>query len=233
MLRILFGSQNSLDLDVAYVFSTLPTLQECKSFCSDKIENRNIVVIEDGRVIQSYKGTVDEMNNVLFYTFDLHKQEVAENPVKILLPRDKMLKNIRTIRGLLSELSRTSFREQIKLALRSDWITKLNVLAAIDLNLIEDFGKTTIEDGKKFLAFQLGQTMALNDDIEVYTKDCVGKLYPSMSKYLNRQQETSFDDLDVLWKEYVNYLFQLDVKSKDDIIEYQGVKYNLKTEHII
>ncbi len=57
MEKIYFGSGDSLDIDVVYIFDVMPDLQECKSFCSEKDENRSIVCINNLIVTESYKGT--------------------------------------------------------------------------------------------------------------------------------------------------------------------------------
>lgn len=230
MKRITFGSHNSLDIDVVYLFNKLPTLQECKIFCSEKEENRNIVVIEDGCVIQSYKGTIDEMNNVILDTFNLHKQELDTNPITKRLERDVYLKNIRTIRGLLSQLSRTQYREIIKAALKGTWKQKISALEKIDLTKIEDFGKTSLIEAYKFIAFQLGQTMALVKGVEVYTKDGISNLYPSLKPYLQRI-ETDLYALQKTFDEYVKYLKSLKIKElENECIEIWSTRYDLKKE---
>ena len=70
------GSKDSTDVDVIYVFDYLPTTVECKRFCDGQgNKNGNIIVIEDGIVVASYKGAPDEVNNSLFSTYSLHKQD--------------------------------------------------------------------------------------------------------------------------------------------------------------
>ena len=69
--RYIHGSENSTDLDVIYVVDELPSLQECKTFCSDKDENRNLITVENGIVTSVYKGTPDEVNNSLLRTYNL------------------------------------------------------------------------------------------------------------------------------------------------------------------
>ena len=46
MIRYIHGSEDSLDLDVFYVFDFLHDINECKRFCSeDDTENRNISIL--------------------------------------------------------------------------------------------------------------------------------------------------------------------------------------------
>lgn len=196
MRKIIFGSEDSLDIDVVYIFDEMPSLNDCKKFCSDKIENRNIVCIEEGIVSKSFKGTTDEMNNVIFNTFKLHKQELNENPIKRIVVRNKEIKTIRTIRGILSELSRTDYREIIKKTLKSYlWLDRINCLKEIDIDKIVDYEKTTRTEFFKFLAFQLGQTIGLFEGKELYTKKTVSEEYPKLKKYLYREENTDSKDL--------------------------------------
>ena len=60
----IYGSSDSTDIDIAYIVDKLPSLNECKIFCSsDKNENRNLITIDDGIISNCYKGTKDELNN--------------------------------------------------------------------------------------------------------------------------------------------------------------------------
>jgi hypothetical protein len=68
-------------------------------------------------VTKTYKGTVDEVNNMLYHTYDKHTQ-VYPNPITRTLPRDIKLKAERVLRGLLSHLSRTEHRKDVKEALK-------------------------------------------------------------------------------------------------------------------
>ena len=106
MIRYIHGSEDSLDLDVFYVFDFLPDINECKRFCSeDDIENRNIIIVKDGIVTDCFIGTVDEINNGLIDTYSLHKQDYPLI-VEKRLERDIIMKSIRAVRGILSLISR-------------------------------------------------------------------------------------------------------------------------------
>lgn len=62
----IYGSSDSTDIDIAYIVDKLPSLNECKIFCSsDKNENRNLITIDDGIISNCYKGTKDELNNAI------------------------------------------------------------------------------------------------------------------------------------------------------------------------
>lgn len=164
MLKYIHGSEDSLDLDVYYVFDELPSFDECRKFCSaDPDENRNIIVIKNGIVVDCFIGTCDEINNGLIDTYNLHNQKY---PLIITnrLQRDKEMKYIRATRGILSILSKTHYRPIIKNALNSNWSERLEALKELDLTTIDfnNLGKRMNgSDMLKVIAFQLGQSLGL------------------------------------------------------------------------
>lgn len=195
-IRYVHGSQDSTDVDVIYVFDCLPTIAECKSFCDGhRGENGNIIVVEKGIVAFAYKGSVDEVNNGLFSTYALHEQEYPL-VIERLVPRDILLKDIKVIRKLLSSLSRTNYRKDIKKALRSNWDEKLRALNKIDYNALDYSAvpKSNKNDLLKSFAFQIGQAIALHEGVELYTKEEVARYFPELEAYLQRK-ETSNENI--------------------------------------
>lgn len=191
MIRYIHGSEDSLDLDVYYVFDSMPDFSECRRFCSeDKNENRNIIVIKDGVVTECFIGTIDEINNGLIDTYSLHEQE---HPLLIerRVERDILIKSIRAIRGILSLISRTKYRPEIKASLNANWEDRLRCLRTIDFTTI-DFSELDKQyDGthiKKVIAFQIGQTLGLFDGVELYTKSSIAKQYPELRAFLYREE---------------------------------------------
>ena len=186
------GSQDSLDVDVYVVLSKpILNLQECKEFCAINPEyNVNLICIEDGVVVWCYKGTIDECNNSILATFNLHSfNKGLVCPITKRLERNINLKIDRTIRGLLTYVSRTHLRKEVKEALRSSDINlKLSVLQKIKFEEIEDYGKKgKIEDVYKFFAFQIIQTTSLIAGKEIFTKKDAYYMSENSGKYLYRQ----------------------------------------------
>lgn len=194
-----FGSEDSRDKDVVFFIDVMPaTIKERAAYSKmlvsryfgqtkdDSAINANLAVLNAGQLLQAYKGTTDELNNALYHTYDLHRQDF-DNQVKQVLPRDVNLKWIRATRMLLSVLTRTVFRKEIKLALQSDLQTRVSTLKRIDLEQLTQTEKGfTLTDIKKLMAFQLGQTLALDAGNEVYTKRGVASCYPQLIPYLQR-----------------------------------------------
>lgn len=189
MIRYIHGSADSIDLDTVYVFEEMPSFQQCQQFCrSEDIENRNIIVIRDGIVADCFKGLADEVNNAIYTTYPLHVQKY---PLLIerMVPRDVFLKDIVASRKLLSALTRTNFRTDVKAALRGSWQSRLSLLCRLDLSEVR-FAQTgeglSREHGKMF-AFQLGQAVALHRGKELYTKADVAAVFPDLRPYLYRE----------------------------------------------
>lgn len=235
IIRYIHGSEDSTDVDVIYVFDALPGIDDCKHFCDGNgNENGNIIIVKNGVVASAFKGSVDEVNNALFYTYPLHSQEfplIIQRPVE----RDIMLKDIKVVRKILSSFSRTQFRCDIKEALRSGWGKRLNTLKNLDYNSIDfsSIPKTSKDDLLKTLAFQIGQAIALHEGIELYTKRSIADYFPELRDYLYRVVSSS----DVIIKfihRYVSLLEELPVKTIDkNIIRVSGTPeglYNLDTE---
>lgn len=236
MIRYVHGSEDSLDVDVYYVFDKMPSFKECQAFCSNKEENRNIIVVENGVVVDCFKGTVDEVNNGLMKTYCLHNQE---HPliVKNKLERDVLIKAVRVLRCLLSHCSRTQYREDVKRALKSSsWEEKIEVLNSIDFYSIKSFGKSgSKEDVYKVFAFQLGQFFGLTKDEEYYTKSEVEQAYPRLGVYLYRKKDRDISLLVKFVNIFADFISSYETEEIDGITYFKQFdkKIDLKTEKYV
>jgi hypothetical protein len=207
----IFGSHDSEDLDVMYFVDELPTLQECKILAaqleaqhqSTKEVDVNLCVVKDCHVVTTYKGTVDEVNNMLHYTTNMHVQPSTFPEIKAM-DRNIPLKVARVLRGILSFISRTEYRPLIKQALKGDAWEKLNTLQCIRLETINDLGdkNKTMQDFYKLFAFQVGQAMGLMNGDEFYSKKSIAKQYPLLKPYLYREED-SFPGIDYVKDEFI------------------------------
>lgn len=221
------GSEDSTDRDIIYVFERIPSFQECKSFCDGQgANNGNIVVIKDGVIVSAYKGSIDEVNNGLFHTYKLHKQEfplLIERTVE----RDVILKDIKVIRKILSTFTRTQFRVTVKEALRGSWQAKISLLKNLDYYSIDfdNIQKSNKTDLLKSFAFQIGQAMALHEGVELYTKREIGSYFPELKGYLQRNN----DDINAIIEfihRYAELLEAIPITSSDNNIVCFGAPYN-------
>lgn len=208
----IFGSEDSQDYDVLVEVDNVPkdisiASNMCKEFnlkiskvLTDKPINSNIGVIRNGMIVDLFKGTLDELNNVLYYTYKNHDQ-FFPNPISSLVVRDTNLKILRVTRFILSFYSRTDMRADIKKALRGSLKDRLSILKKIDFVKMVDFpGKNELyEDIYKVIGFQFGQVFSLVDgyESESYTKSGICKNYPNLSNIINRGRLTKIDLLEL------------------------------------
>lgn len=207
----IFGSHDSLDYDVMFQVEDMPHCkQQSKAICQrledtfprrDKKINANICVVSEERIIKVYKGTSDECNNALFYTYSSHGQDYPCF-VSGKVDRNLAMKIDRSLRIILSFLSRTEYRSVVKTALKSPDNAKrencINCLRSIDFNSIKSFGTKNGDplDIIKQIAFQIGQATALiRSGLELYTKQQIGIHLKSLQPYL-RREVCSLENLD-------------------------------------
>jgi hypothetical protein len=226
----IFGSKDSLDYDVLVQVDYIPKDIDkahniCKHFntqlstlLKDKELNSNLAIIEMGKIIKVFKGTSDELNNVIFYTYNNHKQYYP-NPITSPLRRDIDEKILRVARFILSFYSRTNLRKEIKNALKNDLKVKLEVLKKIDFVQMQDFSgkKEKKEDIYKVLAFQFGQVFSLIDGYEKdsYEKDGIIKNYSNLKNIIKRK-ELNNSDMEIL-NSYLYRFIKLIEKRINDI----------------
>jgi hypothetical protein len=233
MIKYIHGSEDSLDKDVIYVFDGMPSFKECQELCASKEENRNIIVVQNGIVNNCFKGTVDEINNGLYYTYSLHKQE---HPLIIekLIERDTLIKCVRVLRCLLSHCSRTQYRDEVKKAMRSSsWKERISITKTVNYLALNDYDKNgTLEDVLKIFAFQLVQSLELFKGNEIYTKSSAANFYPDLRKYLYREKSSYRKPLMNLINYYLNLLDTIIIEEKDGLchfVEFSKI-IDLKTE---
>lgn len=217
-----FGSKQSLDNDLLYIVDCIGTIEECKKMAENLQETSdddiNFAVLENRQLVNVYKGTPDEVNNSLFKTFFNFEQYYNERPVDLTI-RNVSLKISRCLRIIMSFLSRTSDRKNIKNLLKSENVFyQLKYLFDFNFENINDFNKKnfTTEQIYKKIFFQIGQTMTLINGIEVYSKKGIINHYDVFEKYLmlqteideNSKRQLNFwkDQLCLDIKRYFNYL---------------------------
>lgn len=233
--KYIHGSGDSIDVDTYYVVDHIPPFQEAKQWCDAiKEENANLITIEDGIVTGCYKGTPDECNNSLYDTYGLHEQEyplLVERKVE----RDKGLKYIRAIRIILSHISRSQYRQEVKAALKSDKLSdKARVLHNINFKTIDYDKMSGTASGKdilKVIAFQLGQVIGLQHDIELYTKADVAKQYWDLQPFLYRADKVNLYTLTNHIEDFCQYLISIIDDEHDGLVTFvDGQTYNVLHE---
>ncbi len=235
----IFGSISSTDWDIMVFVNDIPENEfDATAICKGyniilpitqpyifelkKPMNCNLAVIDCSTIKEVYKGTVDECNNSLMDTYILHENGMVN--IRARMERDVQIKALRTARVLLSFLSRTEYRPQIKKALRGDLNEKLEVLKEIDFSTITELGKRNIDfkDYVKTMAFQLGQTNCLMaNGVELYTKESIFGVYHFLKPHLMREDNP---DLSMLELMKLSYIEECERFEFDTLIEYDYKK---------
>lgn len=194
----IFGSEDSTDLDIMIKVESIQNIEWCRRRCDEldihfteiynKKANSNLCVVSDGMIVEVYKGTVDEVNNMLYYTYELHPQNHCIFVSK-LVSRNVSLKVNRALRTILSHLSRTKYRPEIKEALRGSMAKRIDTIRNIDFCEIDDLNKnnSSIIEYRKTVAFQIGQSLGLFENTELYTKKSISLQYPRLADLLYRK----------------------------------------------
>jgi hypothetical protein len=209
MIFNFFGSEDSKDYDVMFFLNKLPnSIEKCHLLTEyfnwylfengyfDKPVNSNICVNENGIVKEVFKGSIDEVNNMLYFTYKNHKQ-IYSDKIDKLVERNKQDKINRTVRVLLTFISRTYLRDEVKKALYSEDLNlRISVLSKFDFSVLNENEidtKVCHSDYWKVLAFQLGQTLLLLDGIEAYSKNEILSCYPLLFNHLKRKEISNID----------------------------------------
>ncbi len=226
----IFGSKSSQDMDCMCFVDEIPSTQESHELCSlydaeigritgtDREVNSNLAIVKDGIIVETFKGTTEECNNSLMFTYELHTQY---HPQQILhfVERDVELKVLRTCRVILSFWSRSTYRKDIKEALRGDVYKKMEVINKINATEIKDLQKNVdFTDYLKVMAFQLGQTLALLEGQELYTKEDIAEYYPDLEKYLMREEVDSLQVIEDYKVELMRKLSKFEFVNTKEIL---------------
>ena len=214
LARYIHGSEDSIDCDVIYIVDKVPSQREAPLFCTDNLdENRNIAVIEDGRIVWCHKGFPDEVNNALLATYPLHPQEdmllIRERVI-----RDLPIKLLSVLRKIIMDFRHTSLKTEARRSLKGGFDERVRLLRSTDLRtLLWNISESKQMDRRKSMAFQLGQAIALSDGVELYTKMDIAEYIPGLRPYLYRYSCS----VDALEKEKKVFLEILEQKHFEDM----------------
>ena len=191
--------------------------QDLHCFASDKSVNVNLAILSDGIITWVLKGIADETNNSVFHTYHLHKQHHSL-AIQRLAPRDTEKKIIRATRAILSQLTKSERRHNIKNALKANQLyIRLDALKPICFQTL-DFKQVEedVTEMVKLIAFQLGQTMALvKENKELYTKIQVAEYDPRLTQYLMRETGCQLGMLTQVKNEYITMIEDLFVQQPE------------------
>lgn len=220
-----FGSEDSVDIDVLLEVSEIP---KDKQYCQDFVKelkavnnltnwNIGLVVIKNGYVVdtESSKGSIDSTNNSLFTTYFLHStKQIHPLPIIGLVDRNVLLAIYKSVRTILSAMTRTQYRQDIKPILKycHDFSLKLEALKKVDLLSINTFNQPyqSDKDCWKIIAFYVSQTYLLQQTGGTFhSKKEMISWYPYLKSFLYRE-EFSEAELIFLKKLYKNWICEIE-----------------------
>ncbi len=215
------------------------------------------VRIQNGNVVWSSKGDPVEINNAIFNTYECHpfnyhyrSNEIFPRHVVSEVEPDLGIKALKTVRGMLTTISRTTFRTEVKkLLFCKTFIGKLDFLSyhsSSEKGLfaqIESFDKNqkTVDLYKDICFSNIQLNAILTHQPVPYTKDDV--LFSAYSGYyrliykIAENDMPNLDDrelLDSLVHINIDLLKDYLVKDNNGMIQFNGNAnvYNVKTESI-
>jgi hypothetical protein len=110
-------------------------------------------------------------------------------------------------------------------------LTIISRMEEIDFSTLNK--NMTAEDIKKIIAFQTGQTLALINGRELFTKREVADEYPELEPYLYRQKDSDVWNLKMAVNDLYSHLWATEVSSNDDTVisfPYWNYQVDLLTE---
>ncbi len=246
-----YGSQDSIDLDVLIQIpkELMPYFIEDRKRLVKKMLNEynlpfnaNLIVVDNGVIVDTIfpKTWIDSVNNSLYNTYSLHMdKQKYPLPINRTIHRNKLLSIYKTIRTILSLLSRTNYRQIVKPVLNGihPFTSKIEALKQIDFNTITEFNQPNMSntDIWKVIAFYLGQNISLiKDNVELYTKSDIAGTHPDLSPFIYR--ENIINNLKLLLNEKILYYLSDiiipygDFIQNDHILECKGEVINMKKE---
>lgn len=249
-----YGSNDSDDIDVFIGLSRIPDLDdEDDRIMMDEIhETIDYTIRYSGQFANSGKnvdysfihisqdGVVDwceyddleECNNALFYTFSHHAYNnnvlYGKNPIKRKLEQNVSFKIVKVVRTLLTFMSRTNYREDVKYLLKKGSFKErlefvLNMVSENGISKTETFNKKLSDvEIVKDIAFMFIQLYGLVHDIDVFCKRDAALRFPDMARYIYKDHNAPLEPLeDFIIETFESLSMNIEVYDKVD-----GVKYS-------
>ncbi len=208
-----FGSKDSRDNDVLIDHPDATGNDKKDNDLAKKIKTEcnlddswdiNIIKIEDGIVTKSVpsKGLPDGVNNSLYETYHLHEQDHpfpltrrVDRNVKASI--DKCLNKIFTFYKYSDHLNiHESIPKEVK-QVKAPFSILQNYLEKIDFNIEPSLDAAQNLKKFKSIAFEIGQTISLIDNVEIYTKQELIYFHPELKSIIKREVYNDVNALNV------------------------------------
>lgn len=239
-----YGSHDSTDKDVVFYLDKLPIFIEDRKRLTALIKkelkvdwNPILAKVENGIVVDcTYpKASPESLNNSIFDTYNYHKQDFL-CPVTRLVERNVILAIYKTIRLLLTYLTRTEHRTLIRPTVHWSFDLKLKIrkLQTIDFSMLEKFNQPNMKevDIWKTWCFYVVQNKALLSGQQIYTKLNAIEYEPNSYNFIYRKELTLENKkwFNSYVYEYLNLLYDLDIKQKENILSLYHQDCDMKKE---
>jgi hypothetical protein len=197
-----FGSADSRDIDVLIDHPEATGTENDKQLIKKLVDkypeitawNMNIIRIDRGVVVASVpsKGSPDAVNNSLFDTYKLHEQ-LHSFPLNRKLPRHTLLAVVKCVKNVLFAYKGTPndsyYRNFCRPALvRGTFAEQVELLLQLNFNSLFSQHENEHRNQVKSLLFRIGQTLALLNGIEIYTKSHLKSIFPDLAPMIDRQE---------------------------------------------
>lgn len=243
-----YGSRDSTDIDVIISISEseMPASQEeRKKFVRQLMDkynlnwNATLAVFNNGVMVDTIytKAWVDSLNNAFLETYQNHKQ-LFPIPVNRKLERNYTLAIYKAVRTVLTFLTRTQYRKEIKPVLKGihPFAKKLEVIGQIDFIEVTDFNQPNASnvDIWKIIAFYIGQNHALiTKKLEIYSKAGLIEQFPELTPFVKREPISLENKKDLMrlkesWLKAINDFGSF--TSHNNILTCGNERIDMKTE---
>lgn len=193
---------------------------------SNKPIDYSFIYINDSGVVEWCEyDDLEECNNALYHTFNHHQYNntmVGDNPIKKELTQNVSFKIVKVIRQLLTYLSRTSYRSDVKRLLKyGSFKERLEfVLGLVSDSQLSDLGtfEKNLSDIEilKDIAFGFIQLYALIDGEVVFCKRDACLRFPDLVPFILKHKDVDWTTLESFILETFNML-SMNVEIFDDM----------------
>jgi hypothetical protein len=230
-----FGSDDSIDTDVMIECPTNTELTVPKDW------NANLITIENGLITQSLnnRGRIDAVHNSLYYTYDLHTNQVFPCPLTAPVKRLLLPAIVDCIHNLLIFLNSNNsnykefYGKQISKAYKNgNWSERVSLLHLLKFDQPYYNDEQRSLGMHKSIAFDVAQTLLLIKGKEVYTKKEIIQEFPELEPIIYRRQ-IDFNALTTIVHDLGKVISSLIIEENDVLISYDGITMNRKNKQIV
>lgn len=257
-----FGSGNSDDVDLFFLLKDQKDTNftnKIEQFFEEMVQNVlreeerrkidiNFITVKHGEVNWSNKGNEAEINNAIYHTFKLHtfnydlgSKEYRECPVNCIIDSDVGIKAIKSVRSLLTIISRTTHKRMSKMSVFNkslkarvsnlqDAMNSTGIFTAVEDGLGKNQSDASLMKDVAFSFIQLDAMM--NDKVIPYSKNAIfntehQQLLPFIFEMVEFDNAYSYliPKLDELISNCLDQIQERIIMDEDGVIKFEGDNY--------